>query len=247
MIQFAAQSRRTTRRALISSFIAALVVVLTATNSSAAGPGNYRIVPSRDGHFLTLTQNNLATTPDTDDEVFYLSTSGSGANRLPFALRLYNGVFRNVAVSSNGNIQLGVTETDGGSDEWDSDCLYSATIIGPAVFPLWDDLRFDLTDTTRGYPEGIFVKTLGSAPHRTFIVSWQGFLFDAPTVDVKAQAVFREGSPNVTFVYGADGGNLETIGVQSSSPPTRFKQWSCDSGSNMAVRRGGQLTFVHVN
>jgi|tagenome__1003787_1003787.scaffolds.fasta_scaffold20107089_1 hypothetical protein len=238
-------------RTLLTTLIAGLIVLLTATSASAAGPGRYGIVGSSNGHYVTLSQNNLVIDEEhNDDELFFLSTSGSGANRLPFALGLYNQWYRRIAISTNGHIQLGVTSrlTD---DDFQNDCLYSTRLQVPAIFPFWDDLVFHPGDTSLGFPQGVFVKTLGRAPHRTFIVAWQGVQFvqptDPPGEVVKAQALFREGSQNVTFVYGTSGGGSATIGVQSTTTVHRWTQYACNTGDPETVTNGLQLGFVRVN
>jgi hypothetical protein len=222
-----------------------VVVVLTATSANAAGAGRYRVYESS-GAFTPLTSYNwVPNESDNDDEVFYLATSASGPHRLPFALHLYNVTYRNLAISTNGNVQLGVGY-DGGNDAYENDCLRSATITSAAVFPFWDDLLFHPSDTSKGYPQGVFTKTFGAAPHRTFVISWQGVLYDDENVPVEVQVAFREGSQNFTTSYGTTGGGTATIGVQSRPAQNRFTQYACDSGVD-SVTSGDRLIWTHVN
>jgi hypothetical protein len=254
MVQLASTTRRTGRRTLFSSVIAALIVVLTATSASASGPGHYEKFISNNGHFLTLSRNNFVLDETSnDDEVYYLSTSGTGINRLPFQLGLYNQWYRNIAISTNGNIQLGVTP-DNGNTAYENECLRSTTITGPTVFPYWDDLLFHPEDTTSPYPQGVFVQTFGHAPNRAFVVSWQGVLYEDESVPVKVQAIFRERSQNVTVVYGSElsaspDASSPTIGVQSGPRINRKTQYVCDTDDTdppqVYVHNGTKLVFVH--
>jgi hypothetical protein len=252
MLRFAALARA--QRAVVGGVAAVLIVVLTATSAGAAGPGRYGIVGSPDGHYMTLSQRNLVTgVDDTDDSYFFLSTSGTGAHRLPFRIGLYNQWYRDIVISTNGNIVLGVTSADALNDrDPNPGCLYSVQKPFPAVFPFWDDLVFTPGDTSLGFPQGVFVRTTGRAPHRVFTVAWQGARFQqpdvtTPPVPVEAEAIFREGTQKVVFVYGTAGGDAATIGVQSPPQFNRWTQYACNSGDPETVTNGRQLAFVHVN
>src|SRR5690349_8182769 len=127
---------RLARRAVV---LAAAVVLLVATPALAA-PGGYGVAPGT-GAFAVLTTNQLVPTGGGNNQLFYLSTSGTtGRTRLPFPLRVYNTTFQNIAISSNGNIQLGVVSPGGDPGIWqsDADCIPTTRDFGAAViFPLW--------------------------------------------------------------------------------------------------------------
>jgi hypothetical protein len=241
-----AHTGRRLRRTFASIGIAAAVVLLTAATASAAGPGpgGYQITDAT-GTFSLLTTNNLVSGTQ-DDAIFYLSTTGPAGRRLPFALHLFNQTYKNIAVSTNGNIQPGVTPP-GGSSRFGNDCLPSSAFGRPAVMPFWDDLIFNSSDTSLGFRQGIFTRTTGTAPHRRFTVSWQGRrLVGSTGPAVLAQVIFEEGSQNLSFVYGLDGGDSATIGIQSKQQLT-WAQWVCNSGIANAVSSGERLRLTHFN
>ena len=228
-------------RSILAATAAALL--LTATPAAAATPGHYSISATGGATFSFFTGGNLVNGV-VDDQLFYLSTTGSGATKLPFALKLYNQSYTNIAISSNGNIQPGIT-AGGGSAAFTNTCLPTATFGGkPSVSVYWDDLYFDSNDTTEGFIEGIFTKVKGSAPHRTFTVSWQGHEFGAAGNRVAAQVIFKEGSQTVTYVYAFSGGASATVGIQSKQQITST-QWTCNSGTSTAVTSGMKLTLLH--
>jgi len=209
-----------------------------------AGPGGYGIAPGT-GRFALLTATNLRTTPGGAAELYYLSTNGTGPNRLPFPLKVYNQTYRQIAISSNGNIQLGVVSPGGDSGAWtdDDDCIPTVRDFGSAViFPLWSfGMRYD---TAGG--EGIFVKTYGKYPNRTFTVSWQGEFQVSAEAPANFQVTFREGSQNMAFTYGElTGQTLVSIGIQSRTKAA-YTQWYCH-GLGIYPTAGTRLTLGHVN
>jgi len=220
----------------------ALLLVFTASPADAVtAPGHYTISATGGAAFVQLASGNLVS-GQADDVTFLLSTTGTGLHRLPFALHLYNQTYTNAIVSTNGNIQPGVTS---GSTAFSNNCLPTSTFSGrPSVLPFWDDLFFDSNDTSHGFMEGVFVRTSGSAPHRKFLVSWQGHLFSDAGALVQAQVTFQEGSQTVTYVYGRNGGGSATVGIQAKQQLSST-QWTCNSGSGTAVTSGMRLTFLH--
>jgi hypothetical protein len=225
--------------------LAAALVVLIATPAVAAGPGGYGIAPGR-GTFATLTTNQLVPPGGGFDEMYYLSTSGTtGRTRLPFPVKVYNQTYRNLAISSNGNIQLGVVSPGGDPRRWadDNDCIPTVEDFGAAViFPLWS---FGMRYNTAG-GEGIYLRTQGTYPHRTFTISWQGQFQVSAVAPANFQVTFREGSQTMTFTYGElIQQHLITIGIQSRTKAA-YTQWIChDKGNNPA--QGTRLTLGHVN
>jgi hypothetical protein len=180
---------------------------------------------------------------DADDDLFFLSTAGRGLARLPFPLHAYDQTYRNVAVDSNGVVVLGVTDTGTMRAQDVNQCMPTGVFGHPAIAPYWDDLDFRTADTSHGFPDGIFTKTSGRAPHRTFVVSWQGEeLLTHRTV--LAQVAFHEGTQNLSFTYGTDGGASATVGIQSKQQLSS-DQWSCNTGSTASVTSGLRISLVH--
>src|SRR5947209_5333814 len=103
-------ARRWRRRAAALFAVVAAVLTLTATTaaSAATGPGFYALEGVEGTAFHVLSTGNLVTT-EADDSVFFLATSGRGLTRLPFALHAYNQAYQNIALDSNGFVELGVT------------------------------------------------------------------------------------------------------------------------------------------
>jgi hypothetical protein len=230
------------RRLFIPLLAALSVVVLDPARAGAAVPGRYTLLTSGGAPFELQTTGNLISGP-TDDAVFYLSTTGTGHARLPFPLRVYDQSYSEIAISTNGNIQLGVLPGIGTAG-FANDCLPSATLTRPAIAVLWDDLLFNSDDPEFGFQQGVFTSTTGTAPYRRFVVSWQG-LAVITGQPVLAQAVFDEGSPAVMFVYGAPGGDSATVGVQD--PQRRAAtQWTCASGIDSSVSDGLRLRFEYT-
>jgi hypothetical protein len=233
---------RLARRAVV---LAAALVVLIATPAVAAGPGGYGIAPGR-GTFATLTTNQLVPPGGGNDQMFYLSTSGTtGRSRLPFPLKVYNQTYRNIAISSNGNVQLGVVSPGGDPDIWrdDRDCIPTVRDFGAAViFPLWS---FGMRYNTAG-GEGIYLRTQGTFPHRTFTISWQGQFQVSADAPANFQVAFREGSQTMTFTYGELTPQiLVSIGIQSRLKGA-YTQWYCHE-RGIYPTEGTRLTLGHVN
>jgi hypothetical protein len=220
----------------------AITAAWAAPAAAAYVPGHYSVSANGGATFGLQTSHNLVS-GQVDDQLFYLQTTGTGLSHLPFPIQFYNKSYARIAISSNGNIQLGVAP-GGGSAAFTNDCLATTTFPRATVMPYWDDLFFDSNDTSHGFTEGIFVKTKGSAPNRKFIVSWQGHEFGGTGALVLANALFKEGSQTITFTYGLNGGASATVGVQAHDQ-LASTQWTCNSGSTTAVISGMKLTWLH--
>jgi hypothetical protein len=222
--------------------LAAILALMALPGSAAAAPGNYTINAGSGASFSLLTAHNLVSGA-ADDALYYLSTSAPGLQGLPFPIKAYNHTYHNIAVSTNGNVQLGVVSPNG-STAYNNTCLPTATFPTATIMPFWDDLAFDSNDTAHGFTEGVFRQTLGKAPHRRFIISWQGHEFTISNTNplVFAEVIFTEGSQKLTFVYGLNGGASATVGVQAPQQQTSA-QWSCNSPTG--VTSGETLTLVH--
>jgi hypothetical protein len=143
-------------------------------------------------------------------------------------------------VDSNGNAQFTSNMT-----MWVPTALPTQRAAGLTIFPFWDDFR---TDVTGG---GIFVKTLGAAPHRTFIIEWR-----VATRSGGGTAAFElrlfEDSNSFDVVYGshADPAAFKgTIGIQLSREGQTYTQFSRGAfpppGTRLTFTPGccPQLTF----
>jgi hypothetical protein len=119
----------------------------------------------------------------------------------------------------------------------------TTALTHPAIAVYWDDLDFRTADTSHGFPDGIFTRLSGTAPHRTFLVSWQGEELDTHR-PVLAQVGFHEGSQAITLHYGTDGGASATVGIQSQNGVSS-DQWSCNTGSDISVTTGLRIDLAH--
>lgn len=242
--------RTSRRRTLAGALLLGLVLWLTGGSpASAAGPGHYNApAVAHDPTFTVLLTGNLLPPGviENSGTVAYLSTTGTGLHKLPFALRLYNQSYTNIAISSNGNIQPGVTAPDGfPNPNGPFSCSVPIDNARPLVLPFWGPLYYDSAETEHGYPEGVFVRTTGAAPHRSFTVSWQAEDLDGNGDARLIQAVFQEGAQTVTFLYGStiQSRDYLTIGIQSKQKLSWTAYTACD-GTNAPP--GTRLTWTHT-
>jgi hypothetical protein len=238
------------RNAVAVALLAMLVLWLGGAGpAAAAGPGRYNAAQvARDSGFTLLVSGNLLPADvqlDNSGTLVYLSTTGTGLHRLPFPLFLYNQKYSNIAISSNGNIQPGVQSPNGfSSPNGPFSCNFPVENGTPLVLAFWGPLYYDTSATGHGV-EGVFVRTSGTAPHRTFTVSWQGQDLDADGGPILVQAVFTEGVQTVVFRYGSTVASRDflTIGLQSKQKLTWTSYAAC-SDTNAAP--GTRLTFTHT-
>jgi hypothetical protein len=236
-------SGRALRRLVTGAAATVAVVLLTATQALAAAPlGTYDLFGTTTGSTFTVLSTRNLVHGLVDDQVFPLSTTGSGMHRLPFPLHLYNQTYKNIAISSNGNVQFGVTPAQA-STTFVNDCLTTMQFGHPALLAYWDDLFYNSADTTRGFPQGIFTRVSGTAPHRTFLISWQGEENHGQALSALAQAFFTEGSPDVHVIYGTTGGISATIGIQAKQQLIS-SQWSCNGNVNPAETVGERIDLT---
>lgn len=230
-------------RLVAAAGAAAAALTMSATTASAAtGPGFYAMEGVTGVSFPVLSSGDLVQS-DADDNLYFLSTTGQGVNRLPFPVKAYDQTFPDIAVDSNGLVDLGVSANQTMRAQDVNQCMPTSVLTHPAIAPYWDDLDFRTADTSHGYPDGIFTKTSGTAPHRTFRISWQGEELDTHR-NVLAQVTFHEGSQHLTFTYGTDGGASATVGIQSKRAVSS-DQWSCNTGSTMSVTTGLRISLDH--
>jgi len=243
--------RRTLRRgsAPLIAVVASVTMLVTQAPPASAAVGSYVVSRQNGVTFPLLTTRNLLL-GTTDDALFRVTTTLSGVNRMPFPVTVYGVKFTSMTISSNGNIQFGVCCT-GGSTAFTNTPLPSGSFSKSTLSVFWDDLFFSPDDASHFFREGIFTKTSGTAPHRTYVISWQGHSFSSESYFVLAQAVFTEGSQTIKFRYGVSDAQgaftpSETIGVQgiggAAAPATQV----AFNPSTPATAQGRQYTFQHV-
>jgi len=212
-------------RSMLTSFVvgACLVVMMAAP---AAALTTYSI-QTGSSLYITGTTSVFNRYLLHDDEVADVT--------LPFPVTLYGVQYRTAHVSTNGNVQFGSSR----SGSFANTCLPASTFVGgPMIAPYWDDLII------RSYPapDGVFTKTTGAAPYRTFVISWRAVDYATGLTAVRAEVVFREGNKNFSMIFADGDGSSATIGAQQSpyGPATQF---ACSPGHPIVVP-GQQLTFV---
>jgi hypothetical protein len=237
-------------RMLLAAAVVPVVALTFGVDPAAATEGTY-ITSRQDGVTFSLLARHNLLLGSADDQLFRVGTTLSGANKMPFPVTIYGTKYSKMTISTNGNIQLGVCCTDG-TAAFTNAPLPTSVFPKPALAVFWDDLFFNPDDTNDFFKEGIFTETSGNAPHRTFIISWQGHAFSNESYFVLAQAVFTEGSTTFRFRYGSRDNQSslapsETIGVQgtggSSAVATQVASNPAAPGATVA---GRQYTFQHV-
>ena len=94
--------------------------------------------------------------------------------------------------------------------------------------------------------EGIYLRTQGPAPNRTFTISWQGQFQVSAVAPANFQVTFREGSQTMTFTYGELTPQiLVSIGIQHRTR-SAYTQWYCHE-RGIYPTNGTRLTLGHIN
>ncbi|MGN6377340.1 MAG: hypothetical protein ACTHNU_00155 [Gaiellales bacterium] len=245
-----------TRRLRVLVAVSALslaATVVAAPSASAAVPGTYSFTNQSGVSFPLYTSGLIIPASGaTDDATIQLTTTSSGAFRLPFPLVVYGHKYLKVEVSSNGNLQFGGSNDDAYSNNPLPDPQFYTGGANATLFPFWDDLYFVPSDTSHFFREGIYTHTSGATGHKTFVISWQGHSYSSESYFVLAQAVFKQGSQTIKFRYGAPDNQTgfapsETIGTQFISPTTSndFLQLAFDPPPPGVVSSGTQFTLTH--
>ncbi|MBQ0931512.1 hypothetical protein KAK07_10750 [Ideonella sp. 4Y16] len=151
----------------------------------------------------------------------------SGAISLPFSVTVGGVTVSTVYISSNGLVAF-----SGANTAYNNTALPTGT--APLLLPYWDDLRTDVSGASVVYG------TLGSAPNRRFVISWNSVaLFSNTAVRLSFQAVLYEyGDVEFRYQSMGDTGSSATIGLQLSG--SDYTQWSLNTpakaSSSTAIR-----------
>ena len=85
-------------RRLLPGLVAAMALLAMAgTASAATPPGHYTISANGGAVFPLQTSGNLVSGPS-DDNVYYLSTTGTGLQKLPFTINCYNHGYKKIGI-----------------------------------------------------------------------------------------------------------------------------------------------------
>ncbi len=143
-----------------------------------------------------------------------------------FTFNLGNASYTQVRILGNGALHFGADQ--GFHKDYSNEALpITGFVNGPgfeeasdrAILPYWDDLEPSLGGTVR-------YDTLGTAPNRRFVVSWEGVpRFGNAAASYSFQVVLYE-DQTIRFRYGNDdvNGSSSTIGIEVDD--TDFTQFS---------------------
>jgi PASTA domain/FG-GAP-like repeat len=132
---------------------------------------------------------------------------------IPFPVSVYGESYQSAWASSHGALMF--TQP---SYSWAGDCLATAR-LETALLPYWSYLSVEQADT------GVFTRTVGTAPNRTFVIEWRAREVN-DVIDFEVR--LAEGSGVISVVYGDTGfypGEFASAGIQFDQG--LFTQFSC--------------------
>jgi hypothetical protein len=161
----------------------------------------------------------------------FLTSAGPGADNsgaeiaLPFPFSLYDVTFDTdtnpfLIVNTNGAIGFLPIGNDSNVDLPDSSSNYDYS-----MFPFWDNIKTG--------PSGICAATEGTAPNRSFVLTWKDASINGVGGDLTFSVVMKEQTDRIAFQYnrwststsncastspGALRGSSATVGVQGGGP-----------------------------
>jgi subtilisin family serine protease len=149
-----------------------------------------------------------------------LGDDASSTVTLPFPVTFYGQTTSTITVSSNGFVRFDGTP----APELGTEPIPSAVAPNNFAAPLWDDLN-------PGAGGGVWVRTMGVAPHRKLVVGWVDVPHFGGTDPVSVQLVLIERDGGITFTYkdtgfgdpAFDRGASATAGIENPTG-TRGKQ-----------------------
>ena len=120
------------------------------------------------------------------------------ASNIPigFSFNFCGTNYTTVAPCSNGWMRFGGTATG----SWLTNALNQLTNIVPAVFPLWDDLDGQTSQTPSSFAS---YSTTGTAPNRVFTFEWRDWqwFYTTNSVNISFQVKLYESSNIIDFIY----------------------------------------------
>jgi hypothetical protein len=236
-------------RLMLALASALAVGVIGAASAQAAVPGNYSVSVAQGKPFLLQSSGLIIDKSSvTDDSVISICTTCLHNKRMPFAVTFYGHSYSQIQVSANGNLQFGPPGS--GTGAFTNQSLPTTTFTDPTLAVFWDDLFFNPPDTSHPFREGVYTHRSGTAPHKKFIISWQGHAFSTESYLVLAQVVFTQGSQTIVMHYGQPDNQSccapsETIGSQFNGFGTHFSQYTFNPPPPGMVRNGTQITLTH--
>ena len=146
---------------------------------------------------------------------YALGDDASASVTLPFSFSLYDSTFTTGSISSNGYLRLG----SGAATSYSNVAIPNTADPNGMIAVWWDDLAPNTGGT-------IYARTVGSAPNRQYVVSWEGVPHYSNTATtITAQLVLEEATGDIVLQYqdtltgvtGSDRGAGATVGIERSS------------------------------
>ena len=215
----------------------ALAAAVVAPGPDAFG---YTVAATTNFSFLQITNGSTRVLWFTDDAAVTNVSIG-------FPFNFYGASYSNVSFNANGLI------TFGGATTAYSNVNFTTTSPSPnlpCIAVLWDDW-----ETHSVGSDGVYYKTIGTAPDRQFVVQWNKVIpvNGTGTNAVTFQARLFEGGSRILLSYWqvvvvesnlvASLGAGATVGIRAASGQTnnRDLQWSYNQG---AITNGLNLLFA---
>lgn len=128
----------------------------------------------------------------------------SAALSLPFTIPFYGVNYNAITVTTNGSAAFGAASATQSNVH-----IPATSLPNGAIFPFWDDLIVDGNG-------GIFTGTIGSAPHRKFIIEWRNVrsFFDSTQRLTFAAELGEDGG--ITYRYKDVQGTGNATGIGAS-------------------------------
>jgi len=183
--------------------------------------------------YETMTEENVRVEGASDETTSIINA--------PFPLPVADlspGISR-LYVNSNGYITFSPVQSAAANEPLPS------RFFPAAIAPLWQNLEVPGTA-----PSGLYYETLGTAPHRKFVIEWRDVaVFPVfPNFPLKFQVVFFEDSSDIVFNYASvfygveefpelDNGGSATVGIQLlPEVASQFSHMTPSLSNNMSLR-----------
>ncbi|HEX5746435.1 MAG TPA: S8 family serine peptidase [Archangium sp.] len=181
---------------------------------------HYVPAETRPFSYETMTEANVRVDGASDETTSVISA--------PFPIRFadVSDGFTTLYVNSNGYIAFAPVPSAS------ANTALPSTFFQTAILPLWQNLEVPGVE-----PSGLYHETLGTAPHRRFVIEWRDVAISPifPVQPLKFQVVFFENSSDIAFNYAQvfygdadypelDNGGSATVGIQLL--PTAVQQFS---------------------
>lgn len=221
----------------------------TGTSTASGWPTlTYNWIDTSDG--TTIFGPAAGDASDIDDS--------SRSATLPFAFSFYGNTYTTVYISTNGYIGF----TNSNMSAYSNQNMPDATAGYPTniIAPFWDDLYIRIGGMAGDNISKIMIKTVGSAPNRIFVVSFDPVyhISDAGKVDpFRFQILLYEGSNHIVFQYkdvrpGSAqffrAGRSATTGVENSSGDIAKRYSYCSAcTSDMLTDSSAIFATPHIS